>query len=106
MDTQVVSLASGATPSPGSAAIRWLTVIAIPLVVEGTGFPDIFDLGWGVLVLLPILKPPLHRGLDDRAAATVVTSLRPAGRDQPMLVMAPRDADCTCWAYLPRKPLV
>jgi hypothetical protein len=71
-------MASGATPSIGRAAVRWMTVIAIPLVVEGTGLPDPLDLGWTILVLLPVLKPPLHLGLHDLAAATVVTSVRPA----------------------------
>jgi uncharacterized RDD family membrane protein YckC len=73
--TRVVDVASGGTPSIGMAALRWLTVIAIPLVVEGTGLPD--PLEWTTLVLLPVLKPPLHRGLHDRSAATVVTSVRP-----------------------------
>jgi uncharacterized RDD family membrane protein YckC len=77
--TRVVSVASGTTPTLRSAAVRWLAVIAIPLVVEGTGLPDPLDLGWTTLVFLPVLKPPLHRGLHDRAAATIVTSVRQPG---------------------------
>jgi len=72
--TRVVDLESGAVPSPGQALRRWLTVIAGSLVAAIAPALDLVGAIYGVVVLVPILSGPLHRGLHDRVASTVVTA--------------------------------
>lgn len=73
--TQVVDCTTGSVPGVGRAAVRWLTVVAGSLVALVITSPTVDALGgvWSLVVLLPILRPPLHRGLHDVAARTVVT---------------------------------
>ncbi len=79
MGTQVFDASSGATPTFQQATVRWLTVIAVAIVAV-----PVSAVGWvaglyTIVVLAPVLRPPLHRGLHDLAAGTVVSSLtRPA----------------------------
>lgn len=70
---QVVDRDSGAVPTLNQAALRF-AVPEISTVAQLTSA----DLGALVLlvVFLPILKGPLHRGLHDHAAGTVVTACR------------------------------
>lgn len=74
LGTRVVHRTTGGRPSPANATIRWLLPAAGSLIAAFV-VPDLDPLapGWAFVVLLPILQPPLHRGLHDRAAGTVVT---------------------------------
>lgn len=74
LGTRVVDRTTGEPPSPARATIRWLVPAAGSLVAALVA-ADLDPLGaaWAFVVLLPILQPPLHRGLHDRAAGTVVT---------------------------------
>ena len=69
---RVVSVADGSLPGLGPAATRWLVVTAptlVPWVVPSLrGIAPFVTLA----IYVPILQPPLHRGLHDRAAGTVV----------------------------------
>jgi len=70
---QVVDAATGALPNPGQALLRWVvldlgTLLALALTPAGRIAPVV-----SLAVLLPILTDRLHRGLHDRAAATIVT---------------------------------
>jgi len=71
--TKVVDVDTGAVPSLGQAARRWLTVIAGSLVAAVIPALDLVAAIYGLVVLLPILSGPLHRGIHDRVASTVVT---------------------------------
>lgn len=76
MDIAVVDLPTGAPPSSRQAALRYLTVAAgglATLVVPGL---DPVAGVYVLVVLLPIMAPPLHRGLHDRASGTIVTANR------------------------------
>ena len=84
---RVVRLASGDLPGLGAAAVRWLVPAAPGLLALGArevqGLPSgggsaVTTLA-GVVVYLGVLVPPLHRGLHDRAAGTVVTRVLPLG---------------------------
>jgi uncharacterized RDD family membrane protein YckC len=71
---RVASMADGELPALGSAAMRWLVVTApalVPWVVPSLRAIAPFVT---LAVYLPILQPPLHRGLHDRAAGTVVVA--------------------------------
>lgn len=72
--TKIVMLADSSIPSPRTAAIRWIVsggfMFFGRIAVEPLGF--VLGL-MGIVVLIPILQPPLHRGLHDRCAGTVVT---------------------------------
>lgn len=74
--TRVVNIHTGRTPAPPTVALRVLVLFAGPIV--GVAIPALSpaEAIVSVIVLLPILQPPLHRGLHDRAASTVVTAVR------------------------------
>ncbi len=76
MGTRIVNRASGSVPSPAHVALRWLVLIAGSLITLVIPAFENVDIVYSLVVLLPILRPPLHRGLHDFAAGTVVTSLR------------------------------
>ena len=72
--TRVVDRATGMVPSVRQAVLRWLVLGAgglvaasIPLEAAGPVYTAV--------VLGGVLFQPLHRGLHDRAAGTVVTAL-------------------------------
>lgn len=76
MGTRIVDHRTGSLPDAARVAVRWLVLVAgslfalvIPAFETLGGVPTL-------VVLLPILRPPLHRGLHDTASETVVTSLR------------------------------
>lgn len=73
--TQVVDCLSGAVPTWMQAGRRWFTVIVVALIAVLFDEPVVATLGavWTLVVLLPVLRPPLHRGLHDTAARTIVT---------------------------------
>ena len=73
--TKIVDAATGQIPSLRQAAFRWLVLILGNLVRRMLpGVAGIFSTVYDVIVLLPILKPPYHRGVHDRIAGTVVTA--------------------------------
>jgi uncharacterized RDD family membrane protein YckC len=75
LGTRTVDLATGEVPPPGQAAIRWVTAFSPTLfslaVPAASGVASV----WLVVVLVPILMPPLHRGIHDRVAGTIVTAV-------------------------------
>jgi uncharacterized RDD family membrane protein YckC len=73
--TQVVDRSTGVMPTPRQAVLRWLVVAGGSLLALAVTDPDLGELGgiWALVVLLPILRPPLHRGVHDIVAGTVVT---------------------------------
>ena len=76
LGTRVVDLETGAVPSLDATEMRW--VVGSGLVALGSQVPSITGIAGliDVVILLPILQGPLHRGLHDRAARTVVTVVR------------------------------
>jgi len=73
---RIVDRSTGSRPSVGQAVTRWLAVAAgslVALVVPAVGT---IAAVYTVVVLVPVLGPPLHLGLHDRAARTIVTSER------------------------------
>jgi uncharacterized RDD family membrane protein YckC len=71
---RVAAVDTGALPGLGAATVRWL-VVTLPAVVPWfvpalRGIAPVVTL----LIYLPVLQPPLHRGLHDRAAGTVVVA--------------------------------
>lgn len=75
MRTQIVDRSSGSVPEPGQVTVRWLVVIAGSVVVAVFPALEYLDSVYILVVLAPILRPPLHRGVHDLVAKTVVTSL-------------------------------
>lgn len=72
--TRVVDAAYATMPTLRQAAVRWLAL-------AGGGFVALlhpswagFALLWAAVAVLPVLVPPLHRGLHDRAAGTIVSA--------------------------------
>lgn len=74
MSTRVTDYESGLLPTWFQATKRWLAVIIVSLV--SLVIPDLetIEALWTLAVLIPILSSPLHRGLHDFAAGTIVTS--------------------------------
>ena len=73
MGLRVVTIDGGHVPTLEQAAMRWV-------VPEVASVGELAVGGLGLLlslaVYLPVLKGPLHRGLHDHAAGTVVTASR------------------------------
>lgn len=74
MSTRVVDRATGSPPGAGQAAARWLVLVAGSLVALALPSFEPVAVGYALIVVLPVLRPPLHRGLHDLAAGTIVTS--------------------------------
>jgi uncharacterized RDD family membrane protein YckC len=74
MRTHIVDRASGGAPSIRQAFARWLVVGlgSVAALVLPSARP--FEVVYTLVVLLPVLRPPLHRGLHDLAASTIVSS--------------------------------
>jgi hypothetical protein len=66
----------GSLPGTAKIALRWLVLVAGSLFALVIPAFDNVDIVYTLVVLLPVLRPPLHRGLHDIASGTVVTSLR------------------------------
>lgn len=75
--TRAVDLTSGATPSLRQAGLRWLTLSAGTMVTAIVPTLSWVNQGYSLMVLIGILVPPLHRGVHDRIASTVVTAGAP-----------------------------
>jgi uncharacterized RDD family membrane protein YckC len=76
MGTRIVSLGSGSLPDLMQVGIRWLALSGGALLTLMLPALEPVELVYLVVVLLPVLRPPLHRGVHDRLARTVVTSVR------------------------------
>ena len=74
MGTRIVDRTSGALPSVQQAAARWIVLIAGSVVALLIPEIEPFEILYTLAVLVPVLRPPLHRGLHDLAAGTVVSS--------------------------------
>lgn len=77
MGTRVLDVNSGSTPSWKQSVVRWLVVIAFGVASLVVPALDPIEVLYTIVVLAPIIRPPLHRGIHDRAAGTVVSSDRP-----------------------------
>ena len=71
---QVRSVRTGGLPGLGAATIRWAVVVVPSIVSWFVPALGRFDAIVTLLVYLPILQPPYHRGLHDFAAGTVVVA--------------------------------
>ena len=69
---RVVDVGTGELPGLASAGVRWLTVTVPTLVPWFVPALRAIAPLVTLAIYLPILRPPLHRGLHDRAAGTVV----------------------------------
>ncbi len=67
--TRVINVGS-APLEPWQAFVRF-AVYALPVFVLGAVVVQLGEI-WALIVVLPILRPPFHRGLHDFAARTVV----------------------------------
>jgi uncharacterized RDD family membrane protein YckC len=72
--TRVVSTDSDAL-RPAQAVVRFACYGGGAFVLSAIGAGLVGEL-WTLLVILPVLRPPLHRGLHDCAAHTIVTPTR------------------------------
>jgi uncharacterized RDD family membrane protein YckC len=72
--TRVVSMVSP-TLLPAQAAMRFAAYGGLAAVPTALGIPLVGQL-WALAVVLPILRAPLHRGLHDMAARTIVVPTR------------------------------
>jgi uncharacterized RDD family membrane protein YckC len=68
---RIVDAGTGDQPTLGQLTLRWL-VLGIATSLLSYLLPGVGGL-YSLLVLLPVLQPPLHRGLHDRASGTIVT---------------------------------
>jgi uncharacterized RDD family membrane protein YckC len=76
LGTRVVDATTGRPPSPGAATTRWLVLAGGSAIGGLVAALEPLAVVWSVVVLLPVLGGPLHRGLHDRVAGTVVTTSR------------------------------
>jgi uncharacterized RDD family membrane protein YckC len=72
--TRVVSAVSGDL-LPAQAVMRFAAYGGLAFIPTALGIPFVGQL-WALVVVLPILRPPLHRGLHDLAARTIVIPTR------------------------------
>ena len=72
--TRVVSAVSGHL-EPTQAVVRFLTYGGGVFALTALGLPLLGEL-LAIVVVAPILRPPLHRGLHDLAAQTIVVPTR------------------------------
>ena len=73
MGTRVVDATYATYLDTGRAGLRWLALFGgglAGLVVPA--WANLVEL-WIVVAVLPVMVPPLHRGLHDRAAGSIVT---------------------------------
>jgi len=72
--TRVVSAVSGRL-EPTQAVVRFLAYGGGVFALTALGLPLLGEF-LALVVVLPILRPPLHRGLHDLAAQTIVVPVR------------------------------
>ena len=76
---RVADLETGAIPSLRAAVLRWFVpavpgFVALVPAVAGVGWLALALTAAPIVVYLGVLRGPLHRGLHDHAAGTVVTA--------------------------------
>jgi uncharacterized RDD family membrane protein YckC len=71
--TRIVMLRDGGGVPPGTAALRWLTGGSLASLRRALAPVWLLSFLVNLTTLVLILQPPLHRGLPDRVAGTVVT---------------------------------
>lgn len=71
--TRVVDRVSGATIDVSRAIARWLVVVAGALLALAAPAVGDWVFFYDLVVVAPVLSRPLHQGLHDRVAGTVVT---------------------------------
>ena len=80
---RVLGATNAATLSPNDAVLRWLALsgaIAILMLVPGlSGYIGLVALVWLVVLLATTAMHPLHQGLHDRWARSVVVQPAPGG---------------------------
>ena len=80
---KILAASSAATLSPNDAVLRWLALsgaVAILTLVPGvSGFIGLLSLTWLVVLLATTAMHPLHQGLHDRWARSVVVQPAPGG---------------------------
>jgi uncharacterized RDD family membrane protein YckC len=76
MGTAVVDRSTGAAPTVAQVSVRWLVLIAGSLVVLFVPSLGALDAVYSLVVLAPVMQPPLHLGMHDRVARTIVTRTR------------------------------
>lgn len=74
--TRIVDFSSGSLPSLQQSVVRWLVIIAGSVASLVVPAFEPFDAVYTVMVLILVLRPPLHRGLHDLASGTIVSSAR------------------------------
>jgi uncharacterized RDD family membrane protein YckC len=75
MGTRIVDRDTGELPDARQAIVRWLTVVAASLIsFVIPAFDSPITPIYTLLVFVPIMRSPLHLGLHDLAAGTIVTS--------------------------------
>lgn len=72
--TRVVDARTGAPPIPLQAVLRWLVLGGGAFVALLVPALEGIELLWFWVVVLPVMRGPLHRGLHDRVARTIVTA--------------------------------
>lgn len=72
--TRVVDATTGAPPIPLQAALRWGTLGGGAFVVLLVPALEGLEAAWFWIAALPAISGPLHRGLHDRVARTIVTA--------------------------------
>ncbi len=74
LGTRIVDARTGAPPIPLQAVLRWAVLAAGAVVALLVPALDAIQAGWVLLVVLPVLRGPLHQGVHDRVARTVVVA--------------------------------
>ena len=74
MSVRVVDRASGTPSTLRRTTVRYLDLFVGALVVFAVPATGPFAVICTLIVIAPVLQPPLHLGLHDLAARTVVTS--------------------------------
>lgn len=74
LGTRIVDARTGAAPIPLQAVLRWGALAAGAVVALLVPAIEGVQVAWIWIVVLPVLKGPLHQGLHDRLARTVVVA--------------------------------
>ncbi|WP_195210555.1 RDD family protein [Actinomarinicola tropica] len=72
--TRVVDARTGAAPIPLQAVLRWMVLAGGAFVALLVPALEGLEVVWFWIAVLPVMSGPLHRGLHDRAARTIVTA--------------------------------
>jgi uncharacterized RDD family membrane protein YckC len=75
MRTKALDMQTAAPPSVPRSILRWAVFDGLALTARLLVPRQLATLVF-LVVVAPVLQPPLHRGLHDRAARTLVTTLR------------------------------